>query len=101
MAQVGLQCSGIDALIGHREFSSSRQTWRADLAPRSVRRNYLFRLNKFPKAKTMKRNPALESASVRIVSLAIPNPSWATAADMAAIGTAITNHKMGMTTRPM
>jgi hypothetical protein len=43
--------------------------------------------------------PALESASLRIVPLAIPNPSWAMVANMAATAAAIINDKMGMTTR--
>jgi hypothetical protein len=57
--------------------------------------------SKYPRAKIARMKPALESASLRIVPLAIPNPSWAMVANMAATAAAIINDKMGMTTRPM
>ncbi len=48
----------------------------------------------------MKRNPALESASVRIVALAIPKSSCALVPNRTAKATAAVNDKMGMIIRP-
>jgi hypothetical protein len=68
------------------------------------RRHHLFRLSKlskFPQAKTMKRNPALERASVRIVSLAMPKSSCAMVPKRTATVAAVVNDKMWMIMRPM
>jgi hypothetical protein len=49
----------------------------------------------------MKRNPALESASERIVALAIPKSSCAMVPNRTATAAAVINDKMGIITRPI
>jgi hypothetical protein len=80
-------------------------------SPQEVRRalaghrHYLFRLSNLrtsPTAKTMNRNPALESASARIVSLAIPKLSCAMVPNRTATVAAESNNdKMEVITRPI
>ena len=62
---------------------------------------YLFSFIRVPKARAAKTQPALRSASVRIVSVAIPKESCAMIPDRIAMAAATTTDRMGMTTRPM